>query len=513
MQTGSRSDLHTRIESGEEEKEDYLSQPEVDEARSLQDSGISITEKSQMYDEVGEVDVGFHLPDELKKCSVESQFPRRYRITMLIFACLGNFVVIISRLYPSGFYLDFVVTEDLNPTLGTMSISIMLITSALSPLINFCLPRSIKKSPLHLRCVVLCLINTMCIALMSLVEVALKQDPSGTAVFATIFTLRGVQGIAVGLLYVLVQGEVVDLYFNDDKMPIILISAFLQIGAILSAILSAELYIVGGWVLVGLIVAAFNIFPLVLLPAVVNVQKNTKRKKSSGVGAKRELLAQNSFDSYAVSEVSTIFQTVTSSGRRVAFYLPDVMVFLNNLVCDLIAYVLPARIVLYSNIPLGTAVPLFQTGNLASLFTALTFSYIAGRKQKLDVLGLMAIANTLYYLGSIIAFASTTSILQFLNFPYQLLIGLVLMGIGEAGHLNLIIMSKFALYEKWNMSRCGLGKRSTAINNVSLSISSALGTAISAFSLTEESEVPTIVTLTGVGVVLTLGLILSRLVK
>ena len=48
----------------------------------------------------------------------ESQQPRRYRIIMLIFACLGNFVVIISRLYPSGFYLDFVVTEDLNPTLG-----------------------------------------------------------------------------------------------------------------------------------------------------------------------------------------------------------------------------------------------------------------------------------------------------------------------------------------------------------------------------------------------------------
>ena len=86
-----------------------------------------------------------------------------------------------------------------------MSISIMLITSALSPLINYCLPRSIKKSPLHTRCVVLCLINTMCIALMSLVEVALKQDPSGTSVFATIFTLRGVQGIAVGLLYVMVQ--------------------------------------------------------------------------------------------------------------------------------------------------------------------------------------------------------------------------------------------------------------------------------------------------------------------
>ena len=309
------------------------------------------------------------------------------------------------------------------------------------------------------------------------------------------------------------QGEVVDLYFNDDKMPIILISAFLQIGAILSAILSAELYIVGGWVLVGLIVAAFNFFPLMLLPAVVTVQKNSKRKKSTGKGAKRELLAQNSFDSYAVSEVSTNFQTVTSHGRRVAFYLPDVMVFLNNLVCDLIAYVLPARIVLYSNIPLGTAVPLFQTGNLASLFTALTFSVVASRYQNLDVLGLMAIANTLYYLGSIIAFASTTSILQFFNFPYQLLIGLVLMGIGEAGHLNLIIMSKFALYERWNMSKYGLGKRSTTINNVSLSISSAMGTAISAFSLTEESEIPTMVTLTGVGAVLTVGLVLSKLVK
>ena len=40
---------------------------------------------------------------------------------MLMFACLGNFVVIVSRLYPSGFYLDFILTEDLSTTLGKNS--------------------------------------------------------------------------------------------------------------------------------------------------------------------------------------------------------------------------------------------------------------------------------------------------------------------------------------------------------------------------------------------------------
>ena len=44
---------------------------------------------------------------------------------------------------------------------------------------------------------------------MSLVDVALRQDPSGVSVCVTIFVLRAIQGIAVGLLYVLVQVWVV----------------------------------------------------------------------------------------------------------------------------------------------------------------------------------------------------------------------------------------------------------------------------------------------------------------
>ena len=300
-----------------------------------------------------------------------------------------------------------------------------------------------------------------------------------------------------------------DLYFKDDKMPVILISAFLQIGAMISTILSAELFIHGGWVLVGLVVACFNFLPLMLLPFVRKVHK--KGKRNPGKGVERELLAMNSMDSYTVSDSS--FQKLTSNSRRISFFVPDLMVFLNNLVCDLIAYVLPARLVFYCNIPLTTAVPLFQTLNLASLFTALAFSFLASKNKKFDVLGYMTAANFLFYLGTIVAFASTTSFLQFLVFPYQLLIGLVLSGIGVAGHLNLVIMSKFAFYEKWDMRNCGLGKRSTMINNVALSLSATVGTAISGFTLSGESEVPTLVALTTVGVCLTVGLVLCKLVK
>ena len=307
----------------------------------------------------------------------------------------------------------------------------------------------------------------------------------------------------------------VDLYFKDDKMPIILISAFLQFGCIISTIVSAELFVYGGWVFVGLVLASFNFFPMILLPSVSKVLKDIKRcsKRNLVKGMKRELLAMDSVDSYSYSETSSHFHKVTSISRMVAFYMPDVMVFLNNLVCDLIAYVLPARIVLYSNIPLSTAVPLFQTGNLASLSAALVFSYLASTDRKFDVLGLMAAANISYYVGSIMAFASTTSMLQFLNFPYQLVIGLILLGLGEAGHLNLCILSKFTMYERWQMRRSGLGKRSTMINNVSLSLSSALGTAISAFSLTKESEIPTMITLAGLCVCLTCGVLICRTVK
>ena len=103
-----------------------------------------------------------------------------------------------------------------------------------------------------------------------------------------------------------------DLYFKDDKMPVILISAFLQIGAMISTILSAELFIHGGWVLVGLVVACFNFLPLMLLPFVRKVHK--KGKRNPGKGVERELLAMNSMDSYTVSDSS--FQKLTSNSRR-----------------------------------------------------------------------------------------------------------------------------------------------------------------------------------------------------
>ena len=74
MQSSSRSDLHTRQESEEKERGDSLLQPEVDEAQSLPDSGISLTEKSQLYDEYPDVQVGFNLPEDrlrdFKQCSV-----------------------------------------------------------------------------------------------------------------------------------------------------------------------------------------------------------------------------------------------------------------------------------------------------------------------------------------------------------------------------------------------------------------------------------------------------------
>lgn len=513
----SDSDLFARLESADGDSPS--NSQEGDESGSIPDSGISINEKPQLYEKLYVEDVGQDTKGGKRQvydkngCIIGSKLPQRYRMMMLMFACLGNFVVIVSRLYPSGFYLDFILTEDLSTTLGTISISIMLVTSAMSPLVNYCLPKSIKKSPLTIRCFVLCFVNAICIGLMSLVDLILQLDSTGNSAFATIFVLRGVQGIVVGLLYILVQGEIVDLYFKDDNMPIILISAFLQIGAILSAILSAELFVYGGWAFVGLVIACFNVFPLMLLPAVSTVHNDKNIKKNHGQGVKRELLAQNSVDSCIISERSNRFETVTSKTRKVAFYIPDLMVFFNNLVCDLIAYALPARIVLYSQIPLSTAVPLFQTGNLCSLFAALTFSYLASRNKKFDVIGLMATANIMYYFGSIVAFASTTTTMQFLGFPYQLLIGLVFMGIGEAGHLNLCIMSKFALYDKWNMRKTGLGKRSTILNNIALSLSSAAGTAISGYSLTEESEIPTVATLIGLGVCLTAVTLFCKHVK
>ena len=303
------------------------------------------------------------------------------------------------------------------------------------------------------------------------------------------------------------QGEIIDQYLKEDHKSMIQISSCIQIGASVSAILSAALYVAGGWVLVGLGVASFNIIPIILIPFFrrIEVRKNCQcQRKFRARGGGKPPLVRN---------YSIVPDTMSTWQRTVAFYCSDVVLFLNNLVFELVAYVLPARFVQSETIALTAAVSMFHVCSVVSLLSALLLSFLAVRIKNFGILRTMAAGNVIYYGGVILAFGATTSFFRIQGTTTQLVVGLVLLGLGEPCHLNLCISSKFSLYEKWRLSNGGLGEQASRINNLALTLSSALGTVVSAVALTDQSGIPTVAAISGVCVLLTVGLIVCDWVR
>ena len=87
---------------------------------------------------------------------------------------------------------------------GTVAISTMLLTQAVSPYIARFLPR-FRAQPLTRRCLLLVTGNMACYFVMSAVDVMVETDPGGGLVFAIIGVSRALQGVCSGLFFVIVQ--------------------------------------------------------------------------------------------------------------------------------------------------------------------------------------------------------------------------------------------------------------------------------------------------------------------
>ena len=283
------------------------------------------------------------------------------------------------------------------------------------------------------------------------------------------------------------------------------ISSCIQVGAILAAILSAALYDSGGWVSVSLGVASFNIILLIILiPFFKFVEAKKICQKRVEMRTARPPLAR----SYRI-----VPQATSSWPRTIAFFVADVVLFSNNVVSDFLAYALPARIVHSAAISLTEAVSLFHISSVISLFSALILSFFSVPIKEFGHLKTMAIGNLVYHGGALLAFGATTSLFKFLTSKTQLVIGLVLLGLGEPFHLNLGISSKFSLYERWKLSNGGLGEQASRINNVALNLSSGLGTVLSVLSLSDAGEIPSVAAISGLCVLLTMALLVCNLVR
>ena len=254
-------------------------------------------------------------------------------VKILLFACLGNMIIIqTARIYPSGFFMQYLEDNSLNPTLGTISVSAVLATSALATYIVAVLPRALRTringTSLKARCVILSLVNGICCALVAVLDPLLELDSSGRVGFGVLLVIRALQGISIGLLFVLVQGELVDLYLRGDKFLIVIVSGSMHIGTIVGSIAGTELYVLGGWTAVGFGLAVISLVPLLALPWVLQVQNKTLQSTKVVETPVEESKSKSAGPSLTVL-------------RKITFFMPDVAVFLNNIAFSLLIFVLP----------------------------------------------------------------------------------------------------------------------------------------------------------------------------
>jgi len=87
---------------------------------------------------------------------------------------------------------------------GTIAISTHFVASAFSPLVIRRIP-SFQRLSLCVRCAALCLVALASTAALGVVEMLLRENPSGAAIFAVVGILRAVQGASTGVIFVIVQ--------------------------------------------------------------------------------------------------------------------------------------------------------------------------------------------------------------------------------------------------------------------------------------------------------------------
>ena len=282
----------------------------------------------------------------------------------------------------------------------------------------------------------------------------------------------------------------------------VFISGSMHIGIIFGITVSAELYETGGWLLTGLVIPILDIILMSILPVFGKIHRTIGHGNCTGtVNAECEPMVND-------IGVEQILKDKPSKLQKVAYLIPDVAVFLNNLVIVALIFSIPPRIEIFSRKSISTAV-LFSTLLLVFSFLAsIALAVVTNRKIRTEYA--MLIGNVMFHVGAILAFGSTT---EFLNFPLSYEIGCFLVGIGDAGVINLAVMSKFSLYEKWGVRTDGLAEKSTALFNFSMSISAAVGAVFGGLTITRESEIPAIFGAIAVCLVNTAGFIACILIK
>ena len=164
------------------------------------------------------------------------------------------------------------------------------------------------------------------------------------------------------------------MHLSDRKTLMVFISGSMHIGNILGIIVAAEFYVAGGWLLTGFLVPILDAILISALPFLGKIQRMRKT-----------YYVLNGCDSKVAESGGNNLKDSPSKTQQVAFFFPDVAVFLNNVVYILLIYSIPPRIEKFSQKSLSTSV-LFSTLPIVFSFVAsLALTFITNRKIRTDV--------------------------------------------------------------------------------------------------------------------------------
>ena len=473
----------------------------------------------------------------------EPQFENRAttrRIT-LQFIALGitswfvYFSVYAVRHYIAAFLIPYAKDTNLNVTYCNMAAATFMISTFFTP---FLVDRLGLFKEYHLKTrasfygVFIASANLLSI----LMDYLPQWDSSGGSVYVLLSILRFLEGAGVGCLFVIMQGEIVDVCWKGNGLVVGIISSSMHLPPLFGGALSAAFYKWNSWSASAPVFSFFVIVPVIVLSFLdidtitlesdaLNMTKTAEpiQHEQESDGASKELTndaekaVHNRHDAGSVQHMDLNITKTScadehdgslSLRQKVIFLLPDIVVFLNNTWFVVLIYSIPYRITERSSYSLPHANQLLGIMSATSLIVTVVLSYIATCQIATTLV--MIAGNVSFYIGVVLIYGSTT---DFFVFRGSFEMGVLLAGIGDAGVTNLCIPSKFEMVQKWGKNDSHIGTMSTMYFNAALAAASVVGITLSGLTITPESELPTVVISGAMSVVTSITMILTQIFK
>ena len=279
---------------------------------------------------------------------------------------------------------------------------------------------------------------------------------------------------------------------------VILIGSGVYAGNTIGGILGTAFFVLGGWQITGPINACFHLLPLIFLPFIKMEEDEEQTAILSSEGGGGE-----SGEEVEMSSPTNNLNLL----QCVAYYVPDFVFFMNNVGFSVLTYAIPLRMSQYNGSPIDKVV--YELNFICSLVIVpgITCAYFINKT--IDVFNGMIVANTCFYLGCLLMFASTTA---YASFRFDFEISSAVVGLSDACITNFIIISKFVMFEKWfiDIKNIDLATHATIVFNVSDSLGHIVGAVISGLSMGENVEIATLGIFFAFMVATTLSLFFSK---